>query len=132
WSYAYGLYEPEVVDGRLSRWTQRDAVAVIEAQKPWLRIDYWANHADIAANPVEVRIWCNRERIVRTRLVSVNAETVYCRVPSGSKRVMVETSVDHVVRPRDSGLPDDRELGLAVSWTFVETPPSSVPGIRGD
>jgi len=125
WGYAYGLYEPEVVDGRTSRWTQQNAVAVIPATKPWLRMVYWANHADIAQHPVEVNIWCDRKRVARTRLASGRPETVYFHVPSSDKRVMVETSVDHVVRPRDLGLPDDRELGLAVSWDFVDAPAAS-------
>lgn len=123
WPYAYGLYNPEVIDGRSARWTRQSAVAAIEAPTQWLQLVFWANHRDIATRPVAVSIWCDSKRIVRTRLTSGVPETVYWHVPQATKRVMLETSVDHVVRPRDQGLPDDRELGLALAWNFVDAPP---------
>jgi len=123
WGYAYGLYDPEVIDGRTARWTKQNAVAVVEAPKRWLQLVFWANHRDIPTNPVDVKIWCNSQRVVRARLASATMNTVACRVPEPGKRIMLETHVDHVVRPRDFGVSDDRELGVALSWSFVDAPP---------
>jgi hypothetical protein len=50
--------------------------------------------------------------------------TRYFRVPDGDKRVVVETWVSRTLRPRDFGVPDDRELGLLVDTKFVGAPPS--------
>ena len=35
-----------------------------------------------------------------------------------------ETAVSRMVQPRDFGVPDDRDLGMLVKWSFVDAPPA--------
>ncbi|HEX4347061.1 MAG TPA: hypothetical protein VHZ73_05780 [Vicinamibacterales bacterium] len=123
WGYAYGLYDPEVIDGVKAQWTEKHAVDVIAAPTRWMQLTYWVNFGDVAANPVDVKIWRDRQLIARTRLRSVTPVVAYVRVPDDDRRVMLETESSRVVKPSDFGAADDRELGLAVSWTFVSGPP---------
>jgi len=46
----------------------------------------------------------------------------FVRLPEGVSRVVLETWVSRVVRPRDFGLDDPRTLGLMVAWAFVDAP----------
>jgi hypothetical protein len=126
--YSYGFYAPEA-DGSF-RWAAKEAVVVIPAPagRRWLAVTVWVQHIDVAKNPVDVKVWTNRELIVQTRLSSIEPVTRYVRVPDGDKRVILETWVSRTLRPRDFGVPDDRELGLLVGWKFLEAaPPSAVP-----
>jgi hypothetical protein len=40
--------------------------------------------------------------------------------------VLLETWVSRVIRPRDIGVADDRELGLLVRWEFLDVLPAGV------
>ena len=44
-------------------------------------------------------------------------------MPESEQRVVVETWVSRVMRPRDYGAADPRDLGLIVQWEFVDSPP---------
>jgi len=70
------------------------------------------------------------QRIGANVLASATVNTVACRVPEPGKRIMLETHVDHVVRPRDFGVSDDRELGVALSWSFVDAPPGGAATVE--
>lgn len=123
WDYSYGFYYPEpAVDGSDFRWAQKRAVAVVEVPRPWMRLTIAVNHLDIANNPVDVRLWCDGRRVLDTRLASVTPVVRYVRMPN-RRRVTLESWVSRVVRPRELGVADARELGLLVQWTFVDGPP---------
>jgi hypothetical protein len=135
WPYSYGFYPPEP-DGRggEQRWTGRRAVAVLEASTGWLELTMSANHQAITSpgedragsiaptRPVEVRVWRNGELVLQIRLTNTAPVTEYLRVPDGHKWIFIETKVDRVFRPRDLGIPDDRELGVLIKWSFVPRP----------
>lgn len=121
--YAYGIYAPEP-DGQGGefRWAQRRGAIVVDAPQPWMEIDVGVNHLDVAEKPVDVKVWVDGRLILETTLTS--AEFVRRHVPVGRReaRARIETEVSRVVRPRDFGVDDDRELGLLVRWQFLERP----------
>ena len=119
--YSLGFYEPE--DDSAFRWTRQRAVVVLIAVKPWVELTVRATHADLPNKPVDVKVWVNQKLAVRTQLASAEPITRY--MPSGDrgKRMMLETWVSRVERPRDRGQDDPRDLGLLVRWDFVDAPP---------
>lgn len=123
WPYSYGFYAVErEPDGRPFRWAQARAVDVMPAQTRWLRVTAWVNHADVAAKPVDIKIWCNRDLVIDTRLLNTRPVIALVRVPDGDKRVALRTWSSRIVKPLDYGVPDDRELGLIVRSEFVPSP----------
>jgi hypothetical protein len=126
WDYTYGLYDAERdPDGRAFRWTMRRAVAVIPAPKPWLKLTVLVNHADLAAKPVDAKVWRDGALVFDERITRVAAATTYVRVPNEDTRVTLDFWCSRVARPRDYGVNDPRDLGLQVSWEFVEKPPAN-------
>jgi hypothetical protein len=124
--YSYGFYPPE--PGATIRWASKRAVDVIPVppDRRWLQVSVLVQHVDLPKNPVDVRVTANGDTIIDTQLTTIEPVTRYFRVPDGDKRVVVETCVSRTLRPRDFGVPDDRELGLLVDTKFVDVPP---PGI---
>ena len=135
WAYSYGLYAPEPDGrGREQRWTKQHAVAVLEAPTEWLELTVSANYlavtqpgggsgAIVATRPVAVKVWLNGELLVDTRLTTTAPVTKSVpmpdhETPQGRKWIVIETWVDRVFRPRDLGVPDDRDLGVAIKWSF--------------
>ncbi|MGE5243995.1 MAG: O-antigen ligase family protein [Betaproteobacteria bacterium] len=128
--YEYGFARPEMGPGGLTyRWAAKRAVVALDAPRPWMRLVVSVNHFDIGTNPVRVRIWCDEALALETTLNSVAPITKYVQLPTGRPRVLLQTWVSRVVRPRDLGLPDNRELGLFVHWDFVDRPPSGAATI---
>jgi hypothetical protein len=124
--YGYGFYAPP--EGQTFRWAAKEAVTVLPAapDRRWLRVKVWVERLNIARGPVDVKVWTDRQRIVDTRLSSIQPITRYFRVPDGRSHVLLETWVNRTFRPRQLGLNDDRELGLVVDWAFVAAPPPDV------
>jgi O-Antigen ligase len=124
WPYAYGLYEPQRdASGHEFRWTGRHAVAVIDAPAPWMTLSVSANHADLAAHPVEARLWCDGTLIVDARLTDSQPVVRHVRLTESEKRVLIETTASRTLRPADFGMADERELGLMLSWSFSDSRP---------
>jgi hypothetical protein len=125
--YQYGFHpvEPDGAGG-VQRWTRRRAVAVIEPTGDLMELTVSVNHLDIKQRPVDVRVWVNQELVVDTRLVSIEPRRRLIAVPREPPRLFLETWVSRVVKPTDFAGTDARELGLLVSWKFVEakTPPA--------
>jgi hypothetical protein len=121
--FSYGFYPPE--PGATVRWAGKQAVDALRvpAGKQWLQVTVWVQHHDVPKNPVDVKVWVNREPIVETRLSSIEPVTRYVKLPDGAKRAVLDTWVSRTLRPRDFGVPDDRELGLLVDCTFLDAPP---------
>lgn len=125
WPYSYGFYDPESDESGLEfRWTERRAVAVLEAPTEWLKLSVSVNHRDLDTKPVDVKVWRDRELVLKARLRTTDPVTQYIRVPTSEKRVLIETWASRVVRPSDVGMKDTRELGVMVKWAFVDAPPA--------
>jgi hypothetical protein len=123
WRYVYGFYDPERgADGRDFRWARQRAVVVLPAPTPWMRLTVSINHADLSRKPVDVRVWCNDRVVLERTLRTSDAVTEFVRMPDGEDRVVLETWVSRVLRPRDFGGADPRDLGLMVQWDFVDSP----------
>jgi hypothetical protein len=121
--YRYGFYPPE--PGGTLRWARKDAVDVlaVPAERRWLQVTFFVQHIDLPKDPVDVKVWANRQLLVQTRLSTIEPVMRYFKVPDGDRRVVLETWVSRTLNPRDFGVPDDRELGLLVDWKFVDAPP---------
>ena len=124
WHYSYGFYDTERgADGREFRWARQRAAIVLPATTPWLRVTVAVNHSDVAGKPVDVRIRSDGDEVLRATLRSSDPRTEYVRLPDRKDRFVLDTWVSRVVRPRDYGGADPRDLGLIVSWEFVDAPP---------
>jgi hypothetical protein len=86
------------------------------------------NHRDLVRKPVDVRVWSDGRIVLSTTLRDSSPVTEYVRVPAGEDRMVLETWVSRVVRPRDVGLTDPRELGVMVRWEFVDAFPVAADG----
>jgi hypothetical protein len=129
--YTYGFYAPESDGaGGEQRWAQQHAVTVLELPRRWIALRVGVNHHDIAERPVAVKAWCEGTAIVDTTLTSIEPATVYVYVPPGRSAVTLETWVSRVVHPSTLGVADARELGLLVSWNFVDLPPPGATVVR--
>jgi hypothetical protein len=138
WAYSYGFYPPEPGEnGGESRWTRQRAVAVIDAPARWMALTISVNHFRIGGvsaasgmsrtapvRPVDVKVWRDRQLVVEERLTTTAPVTKYIPVPDVDRRVLLETWVSRVITPRDVGVADDRELGLLVTWDFLDAPPA--------
>jgi hypothetical protein len=126
WHYIYGFYETEFDERGLSfRWTQSRGVDVVSATAPLLKLEIRANHADIAAKPMEVKVWCN-QNLVFDRTLSTGERTVaVVPVPPGEKRVALRTWSSRTERPADFGSTDTRSLGFMIRAEFVSAPPAA-------
>ena len=126
WPYSYGFYAPESAsDGREFRWARQRAVTVLAAANRWIRVTVSANHPDLSTKPVAVRVWLGESLAASTTLRTSAPVVAYARVPEERQRVVLETWVSRVFRPRDFGGNDPRDLGLMVQWEFVERPPAA-------
>jgi hypothetical protein len=124
WRYNYGFYEPEIApDGRTFRWAQKRAVMAVPIEARWMRLTVSVNHPDLGREPIAVRVWVDDGVVVDTAFSTAKPLTEFVRMPDGEKRVHLETWVSRVVRPRDYGGTDPRELGLMVQWDFTDEPP---------
>ena len=138
WAYSYGFYPPERGEnGDEYRWTRQRAVAVIDAPARWMALTISVNHFKIAGGSpasgisphapiraVDVKVWRDRQLVVEAHLTTTAPVTEYISVPDGDRRLMLETWVSRVIRPRDVGVADDRELGLLVNWDFLDALPA--------
>jgi hypothetical protein len=124
WPYSYGFYfaEPDGRGGE-QRWARQRAAAVVEATGPWLELTVGVNHYDIERRPVEARVWRDGELVLDERLTTTAPVTRLVPVPDGHRYVVIDTWVSRVVRPKDLGIEDGRELGLLVKWNFRDVRP---------
>jgi hypothetical protein len=121
--YSYGFYYPEHDSaGGEYRWARRRAAIVLDAPTDWLLLSVSVNHRDVATNPVDVKVWRDGVRVINATFLTNDPITQYIHIPAGRGRTLLETSVSRVVKPRENGIDDARELGLQVGWTFLTSP----------
>jgi hypothetical protein len=115
WPYDYGFSRPELTpSGETFRWAQQYGVAVVPAPTRVVKLTVWTTRADVAANPVQARVWHENRVVIDTVLRDQRPVTTYVVVDRDPRWLMVRTYFDRVVPP------NARELGLAVQWTFIE------------
>lgn len=117
--YSYGVY-PEGAD---QVWTAEHGVTVLDATQDWLKLTVWVSHPDADRKPVSVDVWVDRDHVINDRVRRGERIYRHVRVPK-SRRFVLEAKVDRTFRPSEHGQSsDDRDLGLAMKWEFVERPP---------
>lgn len=120
WPYSYGFYHPEPdPTGGEMRWTASRATALVDITGPTLRIGARVPHADIASNPVRLKVWCEGRVVIDTRLTSNEPVAATVAAPTGLKQVLLDVEVGRTVRPSDFGGTDSRELGVLMKWVFL-------------
>jgi hypothetical protein len=124
WYYRYGFVQPDDVEadpggnpvGR--RWTMKDSLAVIPVKGRVLKFVAWLDHPDLDVKPVHTRVWADSTLVYEGYL---GRTPLFLDIPAspGQKYMIVETSIDRLWRPSDSGSRDNRELGLSIrDWTW--------------
>ena len=124
WFYRYGFVHPDDVEpdpggnpvGR--RWTTKQSLAVIPVKGRVLKFVAWVDHPDADVNPVQVRVWADSALLYEGEL---KRSPLFLDIPAkpGEKYMVLETSIDRLFRPSDSGGRDRRELGLSIrDWVW--------------
>lgn len=117
--YAYGMD----FESPTQAWTAKHGVTVQNATAEWMKLTVWVNHPDADRNPVNVDVWKDHEHVINQPVFLHQRVTHYVHVGAG-KRFVLESKVDRTFRPSAAGnSTDDRELGMALSWEFVQQPP---------
>jgi len=121
WFYRYGMTEVEADPGGNAigrRWTMRQSLAVVPVKGKMLKFVAWIDHPDADLNPVRVRVWADSALLYEGEL---RRRPLFLDIPAmpGAKFMTLETSVDRLWRPSDSGGRDRRELGLSIrDWVW--------------
>ncbi|MEO7133893.1 MAG: hypothetical protein ABI024_06690 [Vicinamibacterales bacterium] len=124
WFYRYGFVHPDDVEpdpggnpvGR--RWTTKQSLAVIPVKGRVLKFVAWVDHPDADTNPVQVRVWADSALLYEG---DMKRSPLFLDIPAtpGEKYMVLETSIDRLFRPSDSGGRDRRELGLSIrDWVW--------------
>ena len=117
WNYVYGFHEGERTSaGEEYRRTDQDAVAVVRASSPIVKLAVWVTRPDISTHPVLARVWHDDRLVIETVLHDnrpVTADVILDRDP---RMLMVRTYLDRTAPA--SAL----DRGLAVQWTFIDGP----------
>jgi hypothetical protein len=122
WAYQYGFHDPEP-DSDL-RWTEGRAVSVFPIgdgrEDRWFELVLAAVAPDADQRPVEVKVWRDRDLILRLTRRSDTPKTWFVRVPPDRKMMMLRIEVSRTWRPSDYGRsPDQRERGVLMgTWRF--------------
>jgi O-antigen ligase len=123
--YRYGLHGPIQGAAGTTR-TTAHAVEAVQAPTKWLKLTVSIEHPDADERPVDVRVWRDHERILGGRFPRGVPMTRYVAVPGENHRFVFESTVDRTYRSPAARGP---EVGLTVSWEFVNEPPA---GNRGN
>ena len=124
WYYRYGFVQPDDVEpdpggnpvGR--RWTQKQSLAVIPVKGKVLKFVAWVDHPDADTRPVHTQVWADSLLVYEGDL---RRTPLFIDIPAtpGKQFMVIETKIDRLWRPSDSGGRDRRELGLSVrDWVW--------------
>jgi hypothetical protein len=117
WNYVYGFREIErTPGGDAYRPTDQHAVAVVRAASRAVKLAVWVTRPDVATHPVLARVWHDDRLVLETVLHDNQPVTTDIIIEREPRMLMVRTYLDRTVPPS----PPD--LGLAVQWTFADTP----------
>lgn len=124
WYYRYGYAQPDDVEvdpggnpvGR--RWTMKKSLAVIPVKGKVLKFVAWVDHPDADVKPVHTQVWADSVLVYEGDL---KRSPLFLDIPAtpGKTHLVIETSIDRVFKPSDSGKRDSRELGLSIrDWVW--------------
>ena len=117
WFYRYGLQELEADPGGNPvgrRWTMKDSLAVIPVKGKVLKFVAWVDHPDSDVKPVHLKVWADSTLVYEG---DMRRSPLFLDIPAtpGKSFMVLETSIDRMFRPSDSGNSRDRrELGLSI------------------
>jgi hypothetical protein len=127
WPYSYGFTPPQSVDGDGYRRTRSHALAVLDVPSPWLSVSVRPDVNAANGQPIDVRVWADGDTVLKAQLHNNSPLTAIVRLPSGAKRVVLESAA----RPHDSHRPlflrDDEALYF-IKWEFLDRPPADFNG----
>lgn len=128
WYYRYGYhvndadgYDREPDPGGnpiMRRWTMKQSLAVIPVKGRVLKFVAWVDHPDADVKPVHTQVWADSKLVYEGDL---KRTPLFLDIPAtpGKKYMVLETKIDRVWRPSDSGSRDRRELGLSIrDWVW--------------
>jgi hypothetical protein len=122
----FGLYPYEKEPGRAFRWMGKRAAVTLKAAGPIVAIPLLASHPDLAANPVQVKIYLVKELFKDKRLLgevtleksSWKTTTYDIREETGGA-VTFLFEVSRTWNPRKAlNVPDPRDLGAALGAIY--------------
>lgn len=122
--YRYGFYPTDESKSDF-RWTGAKAVEVMPREKRWLKLVIGAVAPDAAQNPVPVKVWFNRQLVLRVNRHGDFPITRWIRLPDDKKYVMIQIDVGRTWRPADFGVDEGQgERGVEVAnWMFKDEDP---------
>jgi hypothetical protein len=120
--YVVGTYRPEVINGQEFSWTKGDAEFVWPARTKYLVVRVWAQHPDIAADPVRVTLTSPCGVLLNEALASPTPISLGITIPEGQKALQARLHVSRTWRPSDHGSDDARVLGAGIVAEFVTDP----------
>jgi hypothetical protein len=142
WPYSRGFSPPLPAQGATGGWTGQRAVAVVPASSRWMMLTVSVDHRALVSpdgqrpashaptRPSDVKVWCNGELVLDRQFTTTAPVSTYVQVSEPGRWMLIETWASRVVRPKEFGVPDERELGLLIDWTFVPQPPDSWTATR--
>jgi len=114
--YSYGFYQPfDGLSGQTT--TERHAVVVTHARKPYLRLTAWVEHPDANEHPVTVEIWRNHEQVLKGRFPLNQPFTRDIGLTPDGGSFLLETRTDRTFRKERA------DVGLQLKWEFVDAVP---------
>jgi hypothetical protein len=120
-SYGYAVPQPAGPDDGYRRTLSR-AVALIDATSPWMAVSARLEKPSTDLRPVEVRVWCDGQVVLKAQLTEAGAVTGFVPIVAASKPVLLETIARRTSASRFS--PFARDLGVLIKWEFVDKVPS--------
>jgi hypothetical protein len=127
WPYSYGFTAPQAADGDGYRRTRSHALAVLDVPSPWLSVSVRPDLNAASGQPIDVRVWADGDTVLKAQLQNNSPLTAIVRLPSGVKRVLLESAA----RPHDSHRPlfvrADEALYF-IKWEFLDRPPADFNG----
>ena len=118
--YKDGFYPepPPGTQAGQAKFTERHAVAVLQATGLFLRLSVWLPYPDADTQPVHVDVWVDGQHSINVRLRDKGRVVRYVPVQQG-ERFVLESKVSRTFHPPG----DSREYGLAMQWEFVDHVP---------
>jgi O-antigen ligase len=127
WNYEYGFHARRPTDGE-GRWTGRHAVAVFEASTRHMRLTVTPNRlAEMPAHrvggrsPLRIDVRVNQQALVAGDVMNPLPITQDVHLPDDARYVFLEIRTNQTFQPSTVGLGDNRQLGLLVNWTFLDS-----------
>ena len=107
-------------EGTPYNWTDDDSTFVLPRTHPWLVLRMWADHPDIASQPVHVTLSAQCGAFFETTFSGRERITVGIEVPDSYHAVDLRVTVSRTWSPSDHGGRDRRRLGVAVVHGFTD------------